>query len=84
MIMVMVMYAILLKARIMEHLLQQQDGVSEHQFCFMKERLTKQAIERVMGIGEGPGYIVNYITASYAHWYRWMWQTPLTLPPGKK
>jgi len=40
----------LLKVRITRHLLEQPDGISEHQFGFTRGRSTTQAIEAVMNI----------------------------------
>jgi len=51
----------LLKARITRHLLEQPDGISEHQFRFMRGRSTTQAIEAVMNIVKrvGSGQLYN-------------------------
>jgi len=51
----------LLKARITPHLLQHPEGISEHQFGFMKGRSTTQAIENVMCIVNkaGSGQLYN-------------------------
>jgi len=51
----------LLKARITRHLLEQPDGISEHQFGFMRGRSTTQAIEAVMNIVKrvGSGQLYN-------------------------
>lgn len=39
-----------MKERLTWHLLEQPDGISEHQFRFMRGRSTNQAIEAVMNI----------------------------------
>uniref|UniRef100_A0A2S2NJ82 Retrovirus-related Pol polyprotein from type-1 retrotransposable element R1 n=1 Tax=Schizaphis graminum TaxID=13262 RepID=A0A2S2NJ82_SCHGA len=51
----------LLKMRITRHLLGQPDGISEHQFGFMRGRSTNQAIEAVMNIVNkvGSGQLYN-------------------------
>lgn len=51
----------LLKMRITRHLLEQPDGISEHQFGLMRSRSTNQAIEAAMNIVNrvGSGQLYN-------------------------